>query len=174
MSLSCWRHNASYMNLLHQKLATPSMSVFRYAPLLVSQPKSDDLDGNKNVALYLICFVAPLVLMPIINFITVRSWWDLHNSLSQTLLFLLNQANHLALYRYSWMYANQLVYFFFGLISPLVILGLALTGALTQMVKITVGRPRPGSLTPYFLTISPKTIWYSRPFVQVSTTFRIV
>ncbi|KIM49414.1 hypothetical protein M413DRAFT_438592 [Hebeloma cylindrosporum] len=63
-----------------------------------------------NVALYFICFVAPLFIMPVINFITVRSWWDLHNS---TL----------------------------GLI-----LGLALTGSLTQVVKITVGRPRPDLL----------------------------
>ncbi|KAF6745373.1 phosphatidic acid phosphatase type 2/haloperoxidase [Ephemerocybe angulata] len=57
--------------------------------------------------LYLICAVAPLVLLLIINFFTVRSWWDWHNS---------------------WL----------GLI-----LGLALTGAVTQFVKITVGRPRP-------------------------------
>ncbi|KAF8162840.1 phosphatidic acid phosphatase type 2/haloperoxidase [Crassisporium funariophilum] len=60
-----------------------------------------------NLALYLIAGVAPFVIMIIVNFITVRSWWDFHNS---TL----------------------------GLI-----LGLALTGAFTQIVKITVGRPRP-------------------------------
>ncbi|KAF8911073.1 phosphatidic acid phosphatase type 2/haloperoxidase [Gymnopilus junonius] len=63
-----------------------------------------------NVALVMICFVSPLVIMPIVNFITVRSWWDLHNS---------------------WL----------GLI-----LSLSLTGALTQVVKITVGRPRPDLL----------------------------
>ncbi|KAJ8522872.1 hypothetical protein ONZ45_g576 [Pleurotus djamor] len=33
-----------------------------------------------NLALVFICFVAPLLLQPIINLITVRSWWDLHNS----------------------------------------------------------------------------------------------
>ncbi|KAF9009401.1 phosphatidic acid phosphatase type 2/haloperoxidase [Cyathus striatus] len=60
-----------------------------------------------NVALYFICFVAPVLIQPVINFLTIRSWWDLHNS---TL----------------------------GLI-----LGLAITGAITQFVKITVGRPRP-------------------------------
>ncbi|KAK7054966.1 hypothetical protein VNI00_003429 [Paramarasmius palmivorus] len=60
-----------------------------------------------NIALYFICFVAPVLLQPVVNFLTVRSWWDLHNS---TL----------------------------GLI-----LGLALTGSITQFVKITVGRPRP-------------------------------
>ncbi|KIL68598.1 hypothetical protein M378DRAFT_158421 [Amanita muscaria Koide BX008] len=60
-----------------------------------------------NVALYFICIVAPLVLQPIISFVTVRSWWDIHNA---TL----------------------------GLI-----LSLATTGAITQFVKLTVGRPRP-------------------------------
>ncbi|KAF8959086.1 phosphatidic acid phosphatase type 2/haloperoxidase [Flammula alnicola] len=56
-----------------------------------------------NLALYMICFVAPLLIMPVINFFTIRSWWDLHN----------------------------------------MILALSLTGAMTQIVKITVGRPRP-------------------------------
>ncbi|RXW21001.1 hypothetical protein EST38_g4851 [Candolleomyces aberdarensis] len=60
-----------------------------------------------NVWLYIICGVVPLVLLPVINWFTVRSWWDLHNS---------------------WL----------GLT-----LGLALTGSVTQFVKITVGRPRP-------------------------------
>lgn len=60
-----------------------------------------------NVALYFICFVAPVLLQPVINIITIRSWWDLHNS---TL----------------------------GLVFSL-----ALTGSVTQFVKITVGRPRP-------------------------------
>ncbi|KAJ2917230.1 hypothetical protein MD484_g3178, partial [Candolleomyces efflorescens] len=60
-----------------------------------------------NLWLYIICGVVPLVLLPIINWFTVRSWWDLHNS---------------------WL----------GLT-----LGLALTGSVTQFVKITVGRPRP-------------------------------
>jgi diacylglycerol diphosphate phosphatase/phosphatidate phosphatase len=57
--------------------------------------------------LALICFVAPVVLQPIINFFTVRLWWDFHNG---TL----------------------------GLI-----LGLALSGVITQFMKVTVGRPRP-------------------------------
>ncbi|KIK59826.1 hypothetical protein GYMLUDRAFT_226813 [Collybiopsis luxurians FD-317 M1] len=58
-------------------------------------------------ALYLISVVTPFTLQCIINYLTIRSWWDFHNS---TL----------------------------GLI-----LGLALTGSITQFVKITVGRPRP-------------------------------
>ncbi|KAI0636915.1 acid phosphatase/Vanadium-dependent haloperoxidase [Trametes polyzona] len=32
------------------------------------------------IALYMICGVAPLVLQPVINALTVRSWWDLHTS----------------------------------------------------------------------------------------------
>ncbi|KAG8722401.1 hypothetical protein FRC08_002882 [Ceratobasidium sp. 394] len=58
-------------------------------------------------ALYMIALVAPAVLMPIVNLLTVRSWWDWHNS---------------------WL----------GLL-----LGLGTTGSLTQLVKVTVGRPRP-------------------------------
>ncbi|KAG8727394.1 hypothetical protein FRC12_022538, partial [Ceratobasidium sp. 428] len=58
-------------------------------------------------ALYMIALVAPAVIMPIVNLLTVRSWWDWHNS---------------------WL----------GLL-----LGLATTGSLTQVVKVTVGRPRP-------------------------------
>jgi diacylglycerol diphosphate phosphatase/phosphatidate phosphatase len=58
-------------------------------------------------ALYLIALVAPLVIMPIVNLITIRSWWDWHNS---------------------WLGC---------------ILGLALTGSITNIVKVTVGRPRP-------------------------------
>ncbi|KAF5391417.1 hypothetical protein D9757_001954 [Collybiopsis confluens] len=58
-------------------------------------------------ALYMISIVLPFALQCLINYLTIRSLWDLHNS---TL----------------------------GLI-----LGLALTGSITQFVKITVGRPRP-------------------------------
>ncbi|TFK27409.1 PAP2-domain-containing protein [Coprinopsis marcescibilis] len=54
-----------------------------------------------------ICVGIPIVIQPIINFFTVRSWWDFHNS-------------------------------YLGLI-----LGLALTGSTTQLIKLTVGRPRP-------------------------------
>ncbi|KAK0459589.1 phosphatidic acid phosphatase type 2/haloperoxidase [Desarmillaria tabescens] len=75
----------------------------------------DSFDANSyalhervpNIALYFICFVAPLLIQPVVNLFTIRSWWDLHNG---TL----------------------------GLI-----LGLALTGSITQFSKITVGRPRP-------------------------------
>ncbi|KAG9050579.1 hypothetical protein FS837_004437 [Tulasnella sp. UAMH 9824] len=62
-------------------------------------------------ALYLIALVAPLVIMPIINLISIRSWWDWHNS---------------------WL----------GLI-----LSLGLTGTITNIVKITAGRPRPDLLS---------------------------
>ncbi|KAI0005953.1 phosphatidic acid phosphatase type 2/haloperoxidase [Russula compacta] len=60
-----------------------------------------------DIALYAIAFLAPLLLQWIINFATIRSWWDAHNS-----------ALGLAL-------------------------SLSLTGAFTQVVKVTVGRPRP-------------------------------
>ncbi|KAL6300545.1 phosphatidic acid phosphatase type 2/haloperoxidase [Sparassis latifolia] len=35
---------------------------------------------RQDWALYIICGVAPLTLQPIINLLSVRSWWDLHNS----------------------------------------------------------------------------------------------
>ncbi|KAH8107123.1 PAP2-domain-containing protein [Cristinia sonorae] len=60
-----------------------------------------------NWALYIICSLTPAVLEAAVNYLTVRSWWDLHNSLLGLLL------------------------------------GLSLTGAITQVVKLTVGRPRP-------------------------------
>ncbi|KAG9127907.1 hypothetical protein FRC07_007753 [Ceratobasidium sp. 392] len=63
-----------------------------------------------NWMLMVICFGAPTVIMPIVNVLTVRSWWDWHNSM-------------------------------LGLI-----LGLATTGAVTQVVKVTVGRPRPDAI----------------------------
>lgn len=63
-----------------------------------------------NFALYILCAVAPFIIQTCLNLITIRSWWDFHNS---TL----------------------------GLV-----LGLALTGSVTQVVKVTVGRPRPDIL----------------------------
>lgn len=66
------------------------------------------LNNLQDIALYFIAIVAPFVIQPVINLLTIRSWWDFH---SGTL----------------------------GLI-----LGLAITGAITQFTKITVGRPRPG------------------------------
>jgi len=60
-----------------------------------------------NWALYIIAVLAPAALQAGVNLLTVRSWWDLHNSLLGLLL------------------------------------GLSLTGSITQVVKITVGRPRP-------------------------------
>ncbi|KAG8737633.1 hypothetical protein FRC10_007975 [Ceratobasidium sp. 414] len=63
-----------------------------------------------NWMLMVISFGGPAVIMPIANLLTVRSWWDWHNSM-------------------------------LGLI-----LGLATTGAVTQVVKVTVGRPRPDAI----------------------------
>ncbi|KIY65480.1 PAP2-domain-containing protein, partial [Cylindrobasidium torrendii FP15055 ss-10] len=72
----------------------------------------------QNPVLWLISFIAPLVLQWTINLLTVRSWWDAHN----------------------------------------VVLGLVMSGSITHVVKITVGRPRPGAQSPFcngrpFLTI---------------------
>ncbi|KAF8136640.1 PAP2-domain-containing protein [Boletus edulis] len=64
-----------------------------------------------DLALYFIALVAPLVIQLAVNLVTVRSFWDYHNSA-------------------------------LGLI-----LGLAITGAITQFSKITVGRPRPDLLS---------------------------
>ncbi|KAJ3533863.1 hypothetical protein NM688_g7221 [Phlebia brevispora] len=88
--------------------------------------------------LYVICFAAPVLLQPLINYLTIRSWWDLHNG---TL----------------------------GLV-----LALCITGALTQITKVTVGRPRPdliarciprpGSMDPQWglssAEICTQTEWY--------------
>ncbi|QRW25188.1 phosphatidate phosphatase PPAPDC1A [Rhizoctonia solani] len=63
-----------------------------------------------NWMLIAICFGIPVVIMPIANMLTVRSWWDWHLSM-------------------------------LGLV-----LGLATTGAVTQVVKVTVGRPRPDAI----------------------------
>ncbi|KAI5121683.1 hypothetical protein M0805_002759 [Coniferiporia weirii] len=59
------------------------------------------------IALYFIAIVAPIVIQIVVNFFTVRSFWDFHNSTLGLLL------------------------------------GLVVTGAITQFTKITVGRPRP-------------------------------
>ncbi|KAG6376387.1 PAP2-domain-containing protein [Boletus reticuloceps] len=64
-----------------------------------------------DLALYFIALVAPLVIQLAVNLVTVRSFWDYHNSA-------------------------------LGLI-----LGLAITGAITQFAKVTVGRPRPDLLS---------------------------
>ncbi|PVF93321.1 acid phosphatase/Vanadium-dependent haloperoxidase [Serendipita vermifera] len=60
-----------------------------------------------NIMLGVYSLAIPFGLMPLINLISIRSWWDLHNA-------------ELGL-----------------------ILSLALTGAITNILKITTGRPRP-------------------------------
>lgn len=37
-------------------------------------------DGFKDWALYIIAVVSPFVLQILINLVTIRSWWDFHNS----------------------------------------------------------------------------------------------
>ncbi|KIJ44096.1 hypothetical protein M422DRAFT_30621 [Sphaerobolus stellatus SS14] len=60
-----------------------------------------------DTSLVLICTLAPIILIAIINLISIRSWWDLH---------------------VGWL----------GLI-----LSLGITGSITNVIKVTVGRPRP-------------------------------
>jgi diacylglycerol diphosphate phosphatase/phosphatidate phosphatase len=63
-----------------------------------------------NFALYLISGVSPFLLQTAVNYFSVRSFWDFHNS------------------------------------SLGLTLALALTGSITQVIKVTVGRPRPDLL----------------------------
>ncbi len=102
------------------------------------------LISTQNTYLYIIAFVAPLVLMPLINLATIRSLWDLHNSMLQPSSHSIPPLNthlqvHLAV-------RVHISFFVTPTIKPsfLVILGLSITGAFTQIVKITIGRPRPG------------------------------
>ncbi|KAJ6546541.1 PAP2-domain-containing protein [Mycena vulgaris] len=78
-----------------------------------------------DIALYMIAIVAPVVLQALINLLTIRSWWDLHNGTFARM--------SVSLYTEP---PSQLI-------SPIVILGLSITGSITQFTKITVGRPRP-------------------------------
>lgn len=47
-------------------------SSFPFLFMIVSFPK--------DIALYVIAFLAPLLLQWIINLATIRNWWDAHNS----------------------------------------------------------------------------------------------
>lgn len=60
-----------------------------------------------NSMLLIYAGAAPLLLIPLVNIVTIRSWWDLHSG---------------------WL----------GLL-----LSLSLTGAVSQVTKVMVGRPRP-------------------------------
>lgn len=84
-------------------------------------------------ALFVIALIAPIVLQWILNFITIRSWWDMHNStLGGKYLLLSFRA---ALYGLTCG----------ALTSVAVFLSFSLAGVITQFTKITVGRPRPGT-----------------------------
>lgn len=94
----------------------------------------------------MIAFVAPFTLQILINLITVQSWWDFHNSTLGC------KPCFLALAVTSLTKVPLLI----------VVLGLALTGAITQFTKITVGRPRPGRPFPSCtrsLNLSLKVSW---------------
>jgi diacylglycerol diphosphate phosphatase/phosphatidate phosphatase len=77
----------------------------------------------KNTMLLIYAVAAPLVILPIISIITIRSWWDWHNSVLGRKWAIIRGYPRLRC-------------------SP-VILSLSLTGAVSQVVKVLVGRPRP-------------------------------
>ncbi|KIJ64296.1 hypothetical protein HYDPIDRAFT_40522 [Hydnomerulius pinastri MD-312] len=81
---------------------------------------------NSN-ALYLIGGVAPFVAQIIVNLVTVRSWWDFHHST-------LGRS-----YTPSAESSADV-----NVASLTVWLSITMTGSITQIVKILVGRPRPG------------------------------
>jgi len=60
-----------------------------------------------DFALFLISTVAPIALIPVVNYYTLKSYWDIH-------------CGYIAL-----------------------VLSLTMTGSITNLVKVTVGRPRP-------------------------------
>lgn len=99
----------------------------------------------------MIAFVSPLVLQTLINLFTVQSFWDFHNST-------LGCEDNVPLTTMSW------------LTFSLVILGLSLTGAITQFTKITVGRPRPGRLFSEVGLGTLLTNFYSRRYCSMYTT----
>ncbi|KAF9237121.1 phosphatidic acid phosphatase type 2/haloperoxidase, partial [Melanogaster broomeanus] len=69
--------------------------------------------------LYLVSSPGPLVAQIIVNLLTVRSWWDLHHS----------TLGHSSI----------------PLRAPCLFwLSITIAGSITQLVKVTVGRPRPG------------------------------
>ena len=41
---------------------------------------ADISDAIQDFAVYIMCFIAPLCLLPLINYLTVQSYWDFHNS----------------------------------------------------------------------------------------------
>ena len=98
----------------------------------------------------MIALVSPLVIMPLVNIVTVRSWWDFHNgssyayarqrTLDEYFLNIGSLGGTLALVYIDWLCLKLI-----NILHCTAILGLSLTGAVTQVVKLTVGRPRPGN-----------------------------
>ena len=114
-------------------------------------PLWHSLEYTQDVALYFICFVAPLLIMPVVNFITVRSWWDFHTGDCQDLNIVSTTLSN-QFPQVLWDVSPISAVLCFHLFKNTVVLSLALTGAMTQIVKITVGRPRPGE-TALFLVV---------------------
>ena len=62
-------------------IVLPYMNAFRYVNVVFWFLPQSSSRHVKNLALYMIAVVAPLVIMPLVNVVTVRSWWDFHNGL---------------------------------------------------------------------------------------------
>lgn len=95
----------------------------------------------QNIALYFIAVLAPFLIQPVINLLTIRSWWDFHNGTNQALITVSYVADILI----AGTLGCTSSCIFYPVITHSfrsVILGLSMTGAVTQAVKITVGRPR--------------------------------
>ncbi|KAJ7905351.1 hypothetical protein B0H14DRAFT_5211 [Mycena olivaceomarginata] len=105
--------------------ATRSFTLSRSVPV-TTRSRYAVHERVPDFALYLIAIVAPIVLQAVINLLTIRSWWDLHNG-----AFILRSPR----------LTFCLLIVFIGWLG--LVLGLSITGSITQFVKITVGRPRP-------------------------------
>ncbi|KAG1718509.1 phosphatidic acid phosphatase type 2/haloperoxidase [Suillus paluster] len=81
--------------------------------------KAFSLTMCQSTALKLISWGIPFAIQCLVNVLTVRSWWDFHHStLGMYLDFMVTD-------------------------DDAVLLSLSMTGSITQLVKVTVGRPRP-------------------------------
>lgn len=58
------------------------MNAFRYVVVFWFRDHKSSFPSVKDVALYMIAVVSPLVIMTSVNIVTVRSWWDFHSGSS--------------------------------------------------------------------------------------------
>lgn len=80
-------------------------------------------------ALWLLGGALPLGVQIVVNLLYTRSWWDLHHSTLGRACSFSRPLKSFDIVRHS------------------VWLSITITGSITQIVKVTVGRPRPGGFT---------------------------